>query len=85
MTDSFLPTRLVCARYNICERTLARWIERADLGFPAAVKINNKRYWHLEHLQHWERERAAFAARRPMLAPAASQSPPKSAPAREAH
>lgn len=75
LTDTFLPTRMVCARYQISDRTLDRWLEREELGFPIPVTINRKRYWHLEALQAWERKQAAAVARQPMSAYAGSRGP----------
>lgn len=80
MTDTFLPTRLVCARYRISDRTLDRWLERDELRFPLPVTINRKRYWHLEALQAWERQQAAAVARRPVTAYAGSQAPANANP-----
>jgi len=75
LTDTFLPTKLVCARYRITDRTLDRWLGREELRFPQPVAINRKRYWHLEALQAWEREQAAAVARRPVTAYAGSHGP----------
>jgi hypothetical protein len=48
----------VAARYGICVRTLERWSERPDLGFPTAVRINRRRYRALAALEAWERAQA---------------------------
>lgn len=80
MTDTFLTIRMLCARYNISDRTADRWLEREELNFPQPVTINRKRYWHLEALQAWERQQAAAVARRPVAAYAGSQAPANAAP-----
>lgn len=53
--DSYLPSIRVQRRYDICSRTLNRWEERPELGFPKPVRINRRRYWRLADLQAWER------------------------------
>ena len=49
-----LPTRLVCARYNITDRTVDRWLENGIL--PTPVRINGLRYWHEHELEQRERQ-----------------------------
>jgi predicted DNA-binding transcriptional regulator AlpA len=38
-----LPTRLVCERYNICDRSVDRWVEKGTL--PKPEYINKRRYF----------------------------------------
>jgi hypothetical protein len=38
-----LPTRLVCERYDVCDRTVDRWVESGVLPQPAY--INKRRYF----------------------------------------
>jgi predicted DNA-binding transcriptional regulator AlpA len=52
--DRMLPTRLVCARYNITDRTVDRWLENGIL--PAPVRINGLRYWREHELEQHERQ-----------------------------
>ena len=52
--DRMLPTRLVCDRYNITDRTVDRWVETGIL--PAPVRINGLRYWHEHELEQRERQ-----------------------------
>jgi hypothetical protein len=40
-----LPTRAVCKRYSISDRTLARWEKDPDLNFPQPLKINDRKYY----------------------------------------
>jgi hypothetical protein len=49
-----LPTRLVCARYNITDRTVDRWLENGIL--PTPLRINGLRYWRQHELEQRERE-----------------------------
>jgi len=39
-------------------RTLDRWDRNPELGFPKAIKINNRKYRDAEELAAWLRERA---------------------------
>jgi hypothetical protein len=52
------PARAVCSRYDIVTRTLTRWEDDPDLGFPMPVIIRNRRYWREDDLVLWERARA---------------------------
>ena len=52
--DRMLPTRLVCERYNISDRTVDRWLENGIL--PTPVRINGLRYWRQHELERHERE-----------------------------
>jgi DNA-binding transcriptional MerR regulator len=52
--DQMLPTRLVCERYNITDRTVDRWLESGIL--PTPVRINGLRYWRQHELEQRERE-----------------------------
>ena len=54
-----LPSRVVLARYSICDRTLDRWLKNPALAFPQPVFINKRRYFRERQLQDWERVRAA--------------------------
>jgi DNA-binding transcriptional MerR regulator len=49
-----LPTRLVCERYGITDRTIDRWLGRGIL--PPPVRINGLRYWRRRELEQRERE-----------------------------
>jgi hypothetical protein len=61
-TDSLLiPTRLVCTRYSVNERTLDRWFKNEQLGFPKPILINRRRYYREADLTSWERSRASKA------------------------
>jgi hypothetical protein len=55
--DNYLPSIKVLRRYDVCSRTLNRWEEKPELGFPKPVRINRRRYWRLAELQAWERAR----------------------------
>ena len=52
--DRMLPTRLVCERYSIVDRTINRWIDKGIL--PEPLRINGLRYWRESQLAQRERE-----------------------------
>jgi hypothetical protein len=57
--DVLIPDPQVARRYHVCSRTIRRWDETAQLNFPEAVRINNRKYRRLGLLRAWERARAA--------------------------
>ena len=57
-----LPDRLVAARYDVSVRTLERWDEEPELGFPPPVYIRRRRYREIEKLDAWDRANARKAA-----------------------
>ena len=59
VTGRKLPTRLVCERYNVCDRTIARWQANPELNFPKPVVINNRKYFDDDQMTAWDRSRAA--------------------------
>jgi hypothetical protein len=54
-----LPTRQVCRRYNVSDRTVARWENNPALGFPQAIKINKRKYYDETELTQFDRAQAA--------------------------
>jgi hypothetical protein len=54
-----LPTRLLCARFNVCDRTIARWQNDPDLNFPSPIVINGRKYFDEIEVVRWERDRAS--------------------------
>jgi predicted DNA-binding transcriptional regulator AlpA len=56
--NTFLPGPKVCARYDIRDITLLRWMRDAELEFPQPLRINRRNYWRLAELERWERARA---------------------------
>jgi hypothetical protein len=52
----------VAERYDVCVRTLARWDEIPDLGFPPPIYIRERRYRELAKLERWDRVNARRAA-----------------------
>jgi hypothetical protein len=54
-TGRKLPTRHVCARYSVCDRTIARWERDSDLSFPQPTVINGRKYYDENALTEWDR------------------------------
>ena len=54
-----LPTRQVCGRYGVADRTIDRWLSRRSLGFPKPIVVNRRRYWRQAELDEWERSRVS--------------------------
>jgi hypothetical protein len=58
----FLPTRKVEERYDVCDRTVDRWVADPKMEFPQPIVINNRRYFSEPQLVVWERKRIAGKA-----------------------
>jgi hypothetical protein len=54
-----LPTRLLCERFNVCDRTIARWQLDPKLGFPSPIVINGRKYYDENKVVQWERDQAS--------------------------
>ena len=57
-----LAEKLVAVRYNVTTRTLARWDENPDLGFPKPFYINGRRYRSIAKLDAFDLANASKAA-----------------------
>jgi hypothetical protein len=80
-TDSnstYLPDRKVAERYGVSVRTLARWDQTPELGFPSPTYIRGRKYRHVERLERFERNRTVLAGRKSlgMKPPAPTSSAP---------
>jgi hypothetical protein len=60
-TGKKLPTRAVCERYGVCDRTIARWQADPELKFPKPVVINHRKYFDEDLMTAWDRSRVAAA------------------------
>lgn len=58
-TSQLLPTRAVCKRYGISDRTLARWERDPALNFPQPLKINDRKYYDATALTAFDRAQVA--------------------------
>jgi DNA-binding transcriptional MerR regulator len=54
MSKRLLPIKPLCARYNVVDRTIDRWVESGIL--PPPLVINKRRYWDEEELEQRERD-----------------------------
>jgi hypothetical protein len=60
-TGRKVPTRGVCTRYGVCDRTIARWERDEKLSFPQPTVINGRKYFDEDALNDWERAHASKA------------------------
>lgn len=58
-STDLLPRRLVAERYNVTTRTVCRWENDPDLGFPRPIEINTRRYYRAAELTAWDRANAS--------------------------
>jgi predicted DNA-binding transcriptional regulator AlpA len=58
-TSRLLPTRQVCKRYAVSDRTISRWERDPELRFPQPVVINKRKYYHESDLTSFDRAQAA--------------------------
>jgi hypothetical protein len=58
-SNDLLPDPGVARRYRVTSRTIDRWDRQPGLGFPKAIRINNRKYRRLAELETWERGRVA--------------------------
>jgi hypothetical protein len=57
-----LPTVKVAERYGVTTRSIYRWKEDPELGFPKPLVINSRGYWNLTDLEAWERQQQRTVA-----------------------
>jgi hypothetical protein len=50
-----LPTRAVCERYQVVDRTVDRWVADPTLNFPKPMIVNRRRYWDEDELDDFDR------------------------------
>jgi hypothetical protein len=63
-----LPDRLVAERYDVTVRTLERWDEKTELGFPKPVFIRRRRFRIIDKLDEWDRANARKVSHNPRRA-----------------
>jgi len=49
-----LPTRKVCDRFSVTDRTIARWERDPRLNFPQPTVINGRKYYDEDALTKWD-------------------------------
>ena len=57
--QTYLQSSAVRARYGVSDMTIWRWLHNNELGFPAPLRINGRRFWRLSQLEAWEASRSA--------------------------
>ena len=61
-TQNFLTGPQVLKRYGISEMTLHRWQKNDNLGFPKPMIVNRRKFFKVEDIVQWERQKAAGVA-----------------------
>jgi hypothetical protein len=56
-----IPDRLVAERYDVTVRTLERWDQKTELGFPKPVYVRRRRFRVIDKLDDWDRANARKA------------------------
>lgn len=59
----YLPEVKAAARYGVCTRTLLRWDDNPELGFPPCFMILGRRYREVDALDAWDRANSLKAAK----------------------
>jgi hypothetical protein len=59
---ALIPDRRVAARYGVCVRTLRRWGQTLELGFPPGIRVNGRWYRDAVALDQWDNENSRRAA-----------------------
>jgi hypothetical protein len=55
VTGRKIPRRLTALRYGVCTRTIDRWQNDPELGFPQPTVINKRKYDDEDKLTEWDR------------------------------
>jgi predicted DNA-binding transcriptional regulator AlpA len=55
---TYLQSSAVRARFGVSDMTIWRWLHNNELGFPAPLRINGRRFWRLAELEAWEASRS---------------------------
>ncbi len=59
MSKIYLTRKQVRERYNVADRTIARWVADPSLAFPQPLVVNGRSFFPEDALVGWERDRAA--------------------------
>ena len=57
-TRTYLPGPHTARRYGVSDRTIARWEQDPDLGFPQPMIVNGRKFHPVDALEAWEKTRA---------------------------
>lgn len=55
----YLPIGDVIARYRVSVMSIERWLRDPRMAFPQPVYFGRRRFWLLNDIENWERERVA--------------------------
>ncbi len=61
-STTYLTTGQVLARYSIAPITFYRWQKNEVLAFPKPMVINRRKFFRVDDLTAWERQRAKVSA-----------------------
>jgi predicted DNA-binding transcriptional regulator AlpA len=61
-SNAYLTSGQVLARYSIAPITFYRWQKNETLGFPKPMVINRRKFFKVDELAAWERQRAKVSA-----------------------
>ena len=53
-----LPTRLLCERFNVCDRTIARWQFDPKMG-SSPIVTHGRKYFDENKIVQWERDQVS--------------------------
>ena len=56
---TYLPGPQTARRYGVSNRTISRWEQDPNLGFPPPMIVNGHKFHPLDDLEAWEKSRAA--------------------------
>jgi hypothetical protein len=60
---TLMPERLVSERYRVCTKTIDRWSQDPELGFPPVIWIRNRRFRDVAALDAWDQRMLLKAAK----------------------
>jgi len=49
----------IAERFDVSDKTIARWERNAELGFPRATLINKRKFFRLDEVEAWERSQVS--------------------------
>ena len=69
---ALIPDPKVARRYGVVARTIARWDDRPELGFPRPTRINGRKYRDEQQLDAWDKANALKVSSAPVAVPCSS-------------
>ena len=65
-SETLVPAMVVAAELGIVRRTLARWLEYPNLGFPKPAVIQGRWYFRRAEIEAWKLDRARLSVGEPV-------------------